>query len=188
MCTLRYNMKLIASLFTVLTLPLSATEQKTFTSAKYGYKVRLPKTWNVSVSAAGIPVFFNYDPSEALPQGLIPEHGAEIYLIPFANVQPVTGTKNLTDWIQFNNARGRSNIVVKRLSTSRSEREPHDAVEVDSDFERDPQDEVLQRVTDYYFTLRGEKFRLMLVHWKGDQQSAHFRLVLDSVFRSIESR
>jgi hypothetical protein len=173
----------------LLVSPLPAAEQRTFTSSKYGYRLRLPKTWNVSVSANGIPIFFNYDPKDALPQGLFPEHGVDIRLIPFAVVQPITKGDSLKEWIQFNSALGYSNMVIRQLPTpNRSERTPVDVVVVHADYQRDPQDEVWERATDYYFTLHGERFRLMLEYWKGDPQSAYFESVVDSIFRSIESR
>jgi hypothetical protein len=80
-------------------------------------------------------------------------------------------------------------MVIRQLPTpNRSERTPVDVVVVHADYQRDPQDEVWERATDYYFTLHGERFRLMLEYWKGDPQSAYFESVVDSIFRSIESR
>ena len=167
---------------------LGAAAQKAFTSAQYGFTLRFPGSWSVSVSGAGVPLFFNYRRSQALPQGLLLDGGAEIYVIPFVLVGAMTHADSLDDWIAFNNAHGCSEIKTHHLPNfDSSVRVPHDIVEVESDFERDPQDDQLQRVIDYYFTLHGKKFRLMLVHWKDDPRAAYFRSVLDSVFRSIES-
>ncbi len=173
----------------LLSASLFAVDQKRFVSDQYGYSLRVPKRWHVSVSANGIPVFFNYDPKILLPQGLFPEHGAHIFLIPFTGVRPMVRGKGMSEWIKFNNSIGCSNIVINRLLVPKpSEKKPSNVVEVHADFQRDPQDEVLERVVDYYFTLHGEDFRLMLEYWKGDAKSAHFESVLDEIFGSIEPR
>jgi hypothetical protein len=182
-------LKLVPGVFgMLLAVGAAAEEQKAFTSGEYGYRLRLPRSWNVSVSGNGIPTIYNYDPKDALPQGLFPEHGADILLIPFAVVQPATKGHTLTEWIHSNTAHGYSNVVVKQVSSPNgSKHRPSDVVEVRADFRRAPDDEELQRTVCYYFTLHGMKFRLMLEYWKDDPRSAYFESVLDAVFRSLES-
>jgi hypothetical protein len=166
--------------------PLFAAEQKTFTSDGYGYRLRYPKAWNVSESGSGVPLFSNYSPSEAGPQGLFPSGGAEIYLIPFAAVKATTSATTLKEWIQSNSGRDHSKVAVRSVPRPAGARGgPQNAFEVKSDFERDPQDETLQREINYYFDLHGAGFRLMLLYWKGDSRALYFESVLRSVFRSI---
>jgi hypothetical protein len=166
----------------------SAAEQKTFTSARFGYELRLPKSWNISVADSGVPVFFNYPRAEALPQGLIPDHGAEIYLIPFAALRGTTRAKDLKEWIQINTRREHSRIHVTQVPGALEEESaPHNVFRVTSDFERDPQDGIPQREIDYYFQLNGEGFRLRLVYWKGDPRSTYFESVQQAIFRSIRA-
>jgi hypothetical protein len=168
------------------TLPLIAVEHKAFTSVRFAYRLRLPRSWNVSVAGSGVPVFFNYTTAAVLPQGLIPDNGADIYLIPFAALRGITGATDTEEWIRLNRTRDHSNVTIRRLpSPGGTERVPRNVFEVKSDFERDPQDGKLQREVNYYFELHGDSFRLRLLYWKGDPRSSYFESVLDSIFRSI---
>ena len=163
-------------------------QTRTYVSSQFKYKLTVPTHWNIEVSGSGVPVIFNYALSEGGPQGLFPENGANIFLIPLEAVKVVTGASTMDEWIRRNLAADHKNVTIRHIpSPSGSDRAPQNVVEVQADFERNPQDDQLQRELDFYFTLRGSMFRLMLVYWKDSPHAAELRSACESILRSIRS-
>jgi hypothetical protein len=163
-------------------------DARTFTSEMFGYRLAVPVGWHVAVPPSGVPVFFNYDVSQALPQGLIPGGGANIYLIPYEAVSRVTRARDLQDWIQANSAEWHTNVRTSRVAGSPSDGTmPQEIVKVEADFERAPEDEARQTEINYYFVLRGSGFRLRMLYGKGDPRSSYFRAVIEILLRSIKT-
>ncbi len=163
-------------------------DERTFTSELFGYRLEVPGGWHVAVPPSGVPVFFNYDESKALPQGLIPDRGANIYLIPYEAVSRVTQARDLQDWIQTNSEQWHTNVRTSRVAAwSSSETAPQEIVKVEADYERAPEDEERQAEINYYFVLHGSGFRLRMLYGKGDPRSSYFKTVADSLLRSIKT-
>lgn len=165
-----------------------AAGARTFTSQRFGYQLSVPRDWNIAVPPSDVPVLFNYDESKALPQGLIPEGGANIYVIPYEAVGLVTSARDLQDWIQINSRMWHTNVRTSRVASwSRDERLPQRITKVDADYERAPEDEALQSEINYYFVLRGAGFRLRMLYGKGDPRSSYFNSVIGVVLRSVRA-
>ncbi len=164
---------------------LTADTSRAFVNSKFHYALKVPGGWNAE--GQDIPVLFNYRASEGGPQGLFPDHGAQITLIPLAAVQAVVDAGTMDEWIKRNLASNHTNVSIRHLPAPEDNRAltPRDIVEVEADFERDPQDDMLQHEVDYYFYLRGAPFRLRLLYWKDDKQSSGHRAALQYVLRSI---
>jgi hypothetical protein len=152
----------------------ASLRRRVYVNEEYRYRLSVPVGWHVSVAPGGEPVvIFNYNPKAALPQGLIPEHGAEIYVVPFAAVEPVTGPVAPDQWIDLVDKRDRTNITVKRIaSLYNSPDSPQDIVGVQADFKRSRQDDGLQRELSYYFRLRDAGFHLIMYFSESDQAHA----------------
>ena len=159
-----------------------------FTSDMFGYRLTVPRGWDLAVPSSGVPVIFNYDKSEALPQGLIPSGKANIFLIPYAAVSEVTPARDLKAWIRANSQKWYTNVRTTRIPAwSRDGRAPQDIVRVEADYERSPEDESLQTEISYYFVLNGSDFRLRMLFGKGDRRYSYFRSVAYALLRSIRS-
>jgi hypothetical protein len=168
-------------------LPASGND-KEYTNSKFGYRLTLPPRWNIDIPESGVPVLFNYKRNQGGPQGLFPEGGANIYLIPLAAVEITTPAKTLDDWIKRNLERDHKNTLIKQLhEADNSERAPQNIIQVQSDFIRDSQDEEPQREVSYYFKLNGAAFRLMLLYWKQDPNGPRLQAICESVLRSIRT-
>jgi len=147
----------------------------------------------MDVNLSGVPVLFNYQRGREGPQGLFPDDGAQIYLIPFEVVSVVTNAKTFDEWIHQNLWPDHTNVSLRHIpdTTTRSRetsvRSPRNIVGVQADYERDPHDGLLQHEIDYYFTLGESMFRLRLLYWKGNPREAALRSIFDAVFRSIRS-
>lgn len=161
---------------------------RTFTSEMFGYRLVIPNGWHVAVPPSGVPVLFNYDESQALPQGLIPVGGANIYLIPYAAVTGVTHARDLQDWIQANSEEWHTNVRTSRVASwSSGGTTPKEIIKVEAEYERAPEDEARQAEINYYFVLHGSDFRLRMLYGKGDPRSSYFRSVVEAVLRSIKA-
>jgi len=127
--------------------------------------------------------------AEGGPQGLFPDHGAEIYVVPFAAVRAVVSAGTMAEWISRNITPDHGAVSIKRLSQPRGdESAPGNIVEVEADFQRGSHSqEEPQHETSYYFTLRGAMFRLRLSYWKGDPRSAKHRSACLSILQSIRA-
>ena len=149
----------------------------------------IPAKWNMDVPESGVPVLFNYKRSEGGPQGLFPDHGANIFLIPLDAVKINTNATTLDEWIHRNLQHDHSSSSIKQLpDLDPNPRSPRNIVEVWADFVRDEQDEEKQSEVNYYFTLNGAEFRLMLLYWKDDHQGKYFQSTAESLLRSLRSR
>ncbi len=177
---------IVASIFA----PQAALSQDgTYRSAKFNYRLLLPPGWNTSTAGSGVLTIFDYKPAEAGPQGLFPFGGAEMLVLPFAGLEAITKAKTMDEWIAYNAGHNHSGVSTKhRPDLSKGGNSPNEVVEVDADFERDPQDEGLQHEVNYYFTLRGKMFRLMLIYWKGNPQASHLRSVCESLLGSVRAQ
>ena len=168
--------------------PLHAAGPRVIENRKFGYRLSVPEEWNVVVPPSGVPVLFNYDKKKALPQGLIPEGGAEVYLIPYEAVRLVAGANRLEDWIQANGRESHTNVRTERVASwTKDESSPQGITRIVADYQRAPEDEELQSEVDYYFTLRGAAFRLRMLFWKGDPRSSDYNSVMVAVLRSIRA-
>src|SRR6266496_2024414 len=136
-----------STLFAILSLQivtlanaLAARPTDLYRNTKHGYQLSVPPGWHLSESS-NIPVIFNYPRHLALPQGLIRDGGAEIYLVPFSAVYPTVTGSTLADWIEQNNNNGNRNVKTEHvtpLSTSRSY--PQQVIRGESDYVRSPDD------------------------------------------------
>jgi hypothetical protein len=177
---------IVASLFAP---QASLSQSRSYVSAKFNYRLLLPPGWNMSAAGSDVLMIFDYKQTEALPQGLFPDRGAEIWVIPFAGLEAITKAKTMDEWIAYNAGHNHSGVSTKhRPDLSKGGNSPNEVVEVDADFERDPQDEGLQHEVNYYFTLRGKMFRLMLIYWKGNPQASHLRSVCESLLGSVRAQ
>lgn len=168
---------------TALLLPAHA--QRIYKDSKYHYSLQVPAGWNLDVNDS-VPILFNFPPSQAGPQGLFPDHGSEIFLIPLAEVQAVVNAKTVDEWIHGNLTRDYSAISISQLPAEHGDKAPQSITKVEADFQRGP-DEELQREISYYFALRGHLFRLILRYWKDDSRAARHRAACLSVLGSIRS-
>jgi hypothetical protein len=133
-------------------------------------------------------VLFNYDESQALPQGLIPVGGANIFLIPYQAVTSVTHARDLQDWIQANSEQWHTNVRTSRVAAWSSDgTTPQEIIKVEADYERAPEDEARQTEINYYFVLHGSDFRLRMLYGKGDKRSSYFGTVVEALLRSIKT-
>jgi hypothetical protein len=168
---------------------VSFGQGQSYLNTKFNYRLSLPPGWNTSVSGSEVLTIFDYKPEEALPQGLFPDGGSEIWVVPFAGLEAFTKAKTLDEWIAFNAARNHSGVSTRdRADLSRGGNSPDGVVEVDADFERSPDDDALQHEVNYYFTLRGKMFRLMLIYWKDNPNAARLRSVCESVLESVQAQ
>jgi hypothetical protein len=183
-----FNNILALGVLAIALLPASATDRE-YTNSKFNYKLTVPARWNIDPPESGVPVLFNYKRSEGGPQGLFPNGGANIYLIPLTAVQPTTPAKTLDEWINQNIEHDHKNASVKkRHDVAGDEKGPQNVVEVQSDFVRDSQDQESQREVSYYFSLNGATFRLMLLYWKQNPHGARLQAICESVLRSIRAQ
>jgi hypothetical protein len=184
----------VAALAFVTGCSLSMQGQgQVYSNAKYKYELLKPDDWNLSENRSGVPMFFNYKPSEGGPQGLFPSNGAQILVIPHG-VDPRTAKAGtLAEWIKLSLRDGYSggsysNVTMRSLpNTGGGDATPRDVVEIEADFKRLDQDDELQQEVSYFFTLNGKFFRLMLVHWKDKPDSRSLRAVCLSMLQSIRA-
>jgi hypothetical protein len=185
---LSYRWLLLLSVAAAASHSAYCVDARTFTSDMFGYRLTVPLGWHLAVPPSGVPVIFNYDESHALPQGLIPSGGADIYLIPYEAVSQVTRARDLQEWIRANSEEWHTNVRTARIAAgSKDARAPQEIVRVEADYERSPDDETLQTEINYYFVLHGSDFRLRMLFGKGDPRSSYFRTVIDTLLRSIQS-
>lgn len=176
----------ITLLAAVALIRLQGSGRSSYSSAEFHYTLEVPSRWNIDINGP-IPVLFNFKRSEGGPQGLFPDHGAEISLIPLAGVQVVVSAGTMDEWIGKNLGSDHSAVSIKRLPAGRTdESTPRDVVEVEADFQRAPEED-LQHETNYYFALRGALFRLRMLYWKDDSRAAGHRLACLSVLHSIHA-
>ena len=168
---------------------VSLGQGRSYVSTKFQYRLSLPPRWNTSDNGSGVLTIFDYKPSEAGPQGLFLDSGAEILVIPFAGVEATTKAKTLDEWIAHSRSRADRGVSTQRRpDLSKGGNSQDWVVEVNADFERDSQDGLLQHEVDYYFTLTGRMLRLMLIYWKGNPQASQLRSVCEAVLRSVQAR
>ena len=159
-----------------------------YVSSRFKYQFVVPAKWHLAVSGSGVPVLFNYKESEGAGQGLFPEGGANIFLIPFEAVSAVTSAKTMDEWIKNNLAPDHTNVTLPRaIEIYGGKRSPQNITKVEADFVRPVPDDEMHHEVNYYFTLRGAMFRLMLVYWKDSPKAAEFRSICQSILRSIKS-
>jgi hypothetical protein len=173
-----------------LIIAMGAAQPREFTSPKFGFRMTLPPKWNIVVSESGVPNVFNYDPNDALPQGLVPQGGANIYLIPFGAVEAMNNAKLLDEWIESNLVRGHKDVLRKVIpSVGKADNSARGIVEIDADVFFDPDDpnEALQREVSFYFLLKGGMFHLMMVYNKDDPQGTRFHSVCEWILRSVRA-
>jgi len=135
-----------------------------------------------------VPVISNYPASGALPQGLIPDAGADIFLIPYEAVEAVARAGDLENWIESNDAMWHNKARTRRLpSWTNDESYPQQIFRVDADYERAPEDGTLQSEVNFYFLLHRAGFRLRMLYWKGDSHRSSFNSALQEVLHSIRA-
>lgn len=168
---------------------LSATASRTYESKRFHYLLDVPNGWRVSVSPSGVVVLANYGPKKALPQGLMQDGCANIYIVPFSAVRAVMPALDMNAWIKSNNDQWHSNVVMQPIpSWSNAEGVPQQIMQVAADYERDSQDDELQAEINYYFLLRGSPFRLSALYWKNDKRAAYFAARTREILRSIRAQ
>jgi hypothetical protein len=172
----------------VASTAVAGDQAKSFVNSKFGYKMMVPAKWDMDLSGSGVPVLFNYKRSEGGPQGLFPEHGAHLFIVPLTVVQPMANAKRIDEWIQFNLRTSHEDPLIRQVpDLDPGEGGPRNIVEVQADFIRDEQDGERQREFNYYFTLRNTAFRLMLLYWKSNPQGRSFQSTAEDVLRSIKA-
>jgi hypothetical protein len=153
--------------------------------SQLGFELDVPGAWNIEVPPSGVPVFFNYDPSRGLPQGMFPGDGAEIYLIPFSSVSAVRPAKTIDEWIAGNYRSNYANVSRRPVpDIGRASR----VVEVESDFRRSESDPEPQHEISYYFVFNGSMFRLRLLYWRDDRNGEHLRAVARTMLGTMRLR
>lgn len=166
-----------------------AEATKRFISTDFAYELAYPSDWNLDVSPLGIPIFYSFRPEQGGPQGLFPEDGAIIEIIPSDVVLPITNATTLENWIRSTYDHDvYTNVKTRRLPKTRPvDGVPHDIIRVSADFERDSDDGRLQRDISYYYRLDDKVFRLTLLYWKGNPKAKapQYESLAESVLRSI---
>ncbi len=168
------HVRLILALFVALTA-LGAV--KHFVSKQFKYELDVPAGWNIDQTPSGVPVLFNYKSSMAGPQGLFPEDGAEIRLMPLQEVQVVTNARTMDEWINHNYGPAYRNVSKKRLPDfGANGREPREITEVQAEFERDPIDEELQH--DFSCSeppITPKRYKTQQVPWSGQNRTLQIK-------------
>jgi hypothetical protein len=170
-----------------LAVGICGAQPTTYNNEKFSYLLRPPTGWNLSENASGVPMFFNYDVSEARAQDNYPDRGAEIIVIPLGVDPRTVHFKTLREWIAFDLSRNHSKISIKDLSGTRAEASvPQGVIEVESDFERENGRH--QHEVSYFFLLKGTMFRLTMQHWLGNPNSKELHTIAETALQSIRAK
>lgn len=165
--------------------PLRAHEaSRRYRNTDAGLSFLVPKGWH---AARGEPAYvFNYPPSEPAPQGLLPENGAAVTIVPFKSFLRAHPTAKLDDWIKWNTRIKQRDIQRKNYPCLGGDGgTPHICAEVRSVFQITPHDPQLVRIN-YYFKVNGDFYRSQLEYYKGDPNAESYLSALKHITESIE--
>jgi len=158
---------------------------KTYANAQYAYRLSYPATWHISlVAGKGGPTLYNYDLASAPGHGLLPEHGAEIFVLPHGDLSKIEHSRTAQEWATADVRRfSQGNLAIKELENVGNP-EVTDVSRVSYDSRMSGGDGV-QRHVAYYFLLGGEILKVELTFWKGDPKAESCGHTLLSIFKSI---
>lgn len=158
---------------------------RTYSNAEYNYSLAYPAGWHISVVPvkAG-PVLYNYSPSFNKGQGLFPLGGAEIFVLPPADLDSTDRRRSPEELAKENVLRfAHGGAALEKLANPGNP-DISDLVRVSYDYER-IEDEELQRDVIFYFRFGGEPFALGLNYWKGDPKAASYDQAVLLVLKNI---
>jgi len=181
----KYSTLLLGFLAAIIGCSTSLAQGRKFSNPRFNYRLSIPNGWSLSETGFDV-MLYSYKRSEALPQGLYPSKGAEIWVTPFSAVKAGTRIDNLDRWIQDNLTTEQTRVSITPVGGSKDENAPQNVVRVEADFGASSQDE-LQHEVSYYFVTRGRMFRLMLVYWNDNPNSKALNAICESVLRSFRS-
>lgn len=158
---------------------------RTYSNVEHNYRLTYPASWHISVvSMKAGPVLYNYDPSFAMGQGLFPPGGAEIFVLPPADIDSEDRSRSPQELAGENVRRfSYGNASLEQISNPGNPA-ISDVIRVSYDYQRiDGED--LQRDVIFYFRFNGKPFKLLLNYWKGDPKAASYEQTLFSILKSI---
>ena len=166
-----------------------AAPLRTYSNKKFNYVINIPASWWPSVSTSGVAVLSNCSPKLVLPQGLMRDGCANVYIIPFQPDSIITPYHEFDEWIRANFDESHSNLVRRNITSwTNSNRSPQKIVQITADFERNPADDQRQSEINYYFLLDSRAFRIRALYWKDDSRTVYFETAVKELLRSIHTR
>ena len=158
---------------------------RTYSNAEHNYRLTYPASWHISVvSVKAGPVLYNYDPSFAMGQGLFPPGGAEIFVVPPADMNSEDRSRSPQELASENVRRFSHGRVSVEQIANPGNPTISDVIRASYDYQR-IEDEDLQRDVIFSFRFSGEPFTLGLNYWKDDPKAAYYEQTLLSILRSI---
>jgi hypothetical protein len=164
----------------------AATEElRTYSNAEHHYRFTYPAKWHISVvPGKGGPTLYNYDLSSAPGHGLLPQHGAEIFVLPHSDLSRIEPSRTPQEWAAEDVRRFSQGGLTKDEFENASNPNISHVLRVAYDSQTAGDDEA-QRYVAFYFQLSGEILKAQLVYWKNDPKGASYESTLLSVVRSI---
>ncbi len=159
--------------------------RRIYTNAEYHFRLMYPAMWHISVVAGrGGPILYNYDLSSAPGHGLLPERGAEIFVLPHSDLSKLEHSRTPREWATADMRRFSQNGLTTNEVGDIGNPEISDVVRVAFD-NQTPGDDQAQRYVAYYFHLDGELLKVELTYWKSDSKQASYERTLWSILTSI---
>jgi hypothetical protein len=156
-----------------------------YSNAEYKYRLAYPESWHISVvSVKAGPVLYNYDPSFAKGEGLLPPGGAEIFVEPAADLNSADRGRSPQELASESVRRFSHGSASVKEFANPGNPDISDVVRASNDYQR-IEDEDLQRDVIFYFRFSGKPFALGLNYWKNDSKATSYEQTLMSVLNSI---
>lgn len=177
---------------TLLFTSASKAQNQTHQSERFGYQLAIPLGWKVSQTGFDV-MFYSYRTNEALPHGMLPPRGAEIWVTPFNAIKERApamrwkGANSVQQWIQHELTPDHTNVSVTRVQDVDDRDAPKEVFRVEADYRRDPADDELQHEISYFFTLEGRMYRLALLYWRDNDSGQRLKRVLEAVLQSARA-
>src|SRR5579872_5326224 len=135
---------LLIFLLALLCCSLSPAQEQDYTSERFSYRMTIPAGWSLSKTGYDV-MLHSYKDNEALPQGLLPGGGAEIWVSPFSALKDTgtgkklnAGVNTMEQWIQHELGTDYENISITPAAPSKEANAPHAVMKVEADFKWDP--------------------------------------------------
>lgn len=177
---------LLASLTSVATVQAQGKLDRTgrlFLSEKYGFSMAVPPGWGVSVDQ-DTPLYVSYPAPRALPQGRIPEGGANLSVVPLDIFQGFR-SRTLSEWASAD-ARGDSALDVPvRAFDMPAETGVKRAVISTYDTPTFGPDDQSQHTLNVYWEFRSKVFAAHLFYPAHDPKGSEFERIFLTTIRSI---
>lgn len=180
----RFTVVLHIAFFWVATgMVYSEPSQHKYINRDYGYVFAVPRGWKVEQDP--VPYIFNYPRSQAGPQGLLPEGGAAVRIIPMELFSTRSFGKDLESWVGWNTRTHSRDVQRENLQCiAGGIAQAHICVKVRSVFQLAPEDPPTTQVS-YYFVLNGRYFRAFLEFHDGDRSAEKYIQALKFICESI---